>query len=57
MTKHRADVPVKTRAQSLRFMPRHCAGVTCVHNHPIDVARGLALGTVSLFVRRRRGAA
>lgn len=55
--RHRAGVPVKTRTHTPGFMPRHCAGDTCLHNHPEHLATGRLLGTWRNRLRRNRGAA
>ena len=31
--RHRAEGPAVTRLPHHTFMPRHCAGTTCLHNH------------------------
>lgn len=34
--RHRAFRTARTKPYRLRFKPKHCAGVTCVHDHHVD---------------------
>lgn len=42
--RHRADRPTLTRLPHHRFAPRHCAGTSCVHDHPGEAPRPLTRG-------------
>ena len=35
--RHRADKPQLTRLPHHPFMPRHCAGTLCLHNHGDEI--------------------
>lgn len=37
--RHRANGDPVTRLPHHRFTPRHCAGTTCVHDHPGETPR------------------
>lgn len=36
MSRHRAERAVRTDGISVFYRPRHCAAVTCLHNHADD---------------------
>lgn len=43
MSKHRKPTAVNIFSHPMRFRPKHCAGETCLHDHPNDKRPSLPL--------------